>query len=197
MQFHFNDRSIHSRFRDANFTFTDFKLRRTDSCPRVIPTGTTKSPGLNAAGGGSTTTIVIIIVIIICLIVIIAILVIKCRKAAVASKNKKVSKSKDTHDETAIVSTNIDLQDTPRIKKGVPIIFQDEIGMEISGNTCATATTPLMPKRSNGGAPKPDIHDGNLYVSEDTPFTTPTNHPVSPPTPMMSNRPPPPYTKSR
>lgn len=191
--------SVIRRFRDSNFTFTDFKLKRTDLCPKVVPAVTEKGPDLNAAGpGGNTTTIVIIIVIIICLVVIIAILVIKCRKAAVARKNKKTSRSNGTHNETALGSTNPDLQDTPRIKKGVPIIFQDEIGMETSGNTSASATTPLMPKRSNGGSPKPDIQEGNLYVAEDIPFTTPSsNQPVSPPTPMMSNRPPPPYTKLR
>lgn len=151
-----------------------------------------------AGAGENTTTVVIIIVIIVCLIVIIAILVIKCRKAAVARKNKNSSKGKGTYNETTILSSNPDVQDTPRIKKGVPIIFQDEIGMDASGDTSTSATTPLMSKRSNDGAPKPDIQEGNVYVSEDTLFTTPaSNHPVSPPTPMMSNRPPPPYTKSR
>ncbi|XP_039260461.2 uncharacterized protein LOC120336768 [Styela clava] len=195
---------VKERFKDNNFTVQNVNLSRPSWCeltPNTTPKDRTTAVNVAVAGNqGKSTTIIIIAVVVVCLVLLIIILVLKCRMGKKATAKKQEIKEKHDREEAAIAAGNPELLDTPRIKKGVPIIFQDEIAMEPNGNANASPSTPLIAHnhRGNGENRSPAIVDDDQIVHEETQFTSPVSqHPMTPPTPIMSGRPPPPYIKSR
>lgn len=117
----------------------------------------------------------------------------KCRMGN-SAKAKKAQKKR-------LEEASSEMTASPRIKKGVPIIFQDEIAMGTNGE----AHTPLVPCNgsreygNNNNDRSPAIITSDENILEETPFTqrTHSHQYKTPPTPVLSDRPPPPYNTHR